>query len=389
MAKKKRMIFFPAAALILLVLIFSFWVLCNSTEKEKTEYRQFHELLKQGKIESVTISGEHEISFTQKGDSKEYVTDNPGTDSFCEELLLLGVELHYENSAIDVFYLIMEFVTGVLCIGVIIFLILKFLNPFEFRPVRPDKKGWEMVVGMEDIKEEMLQLIDVMKHLKEYEKNGIRQPRGVLLEGPPGNGKTLFAKALAKEADINFIAARATDFESMFMSIGPAKVKKLFKSAKRHQPCIVFIDEFDGIGTRRSYSGGGIETENTRIVTALLNELDGFKKKERILVIAATNNRSALDKALVRPGRFDKHFRINLPNFKERVALIKMYGYSREKASFMPITEDVTPEELAKLMQGFSCAEIESALNEAALAAKREKGDVISREILEKYCCYK
>lgn len=385
MAEKKRVLFFLAAAVILLVLIFCFWILGYPSEKEKIEYRQFHELLNQGKIETVTISGGREITFTQKGDKKSYKTDNPGKDSFNEELLLLGVELYYENTFSDIVYGIIELITAALCIAIIVFAFVKFVNPMEFRPVRPVSGGWEMVVGMEDVKEEMLQLIDVMKHLKEYEKSGIRQPRGVMLEGPPGNGKTLFAKALAKEADINFIAARATDFESMFMSIGPAKVKKLFKSARRHQPCIIFIDEFDGIGTKRSYSGGGIETENTRIVTALLNEMDGFKKKERILVIAATNNRSALDRALVRPGRFDKHFRINPPNYKERIELIKMYGFNKERESFMPIESGVSVEELSKLTDGFSCAEIESAFNEAALAARREKKDVITRGILERY----
>lgn len=386
MAEKKGVFFFLVAAVILLVLIFSFWILGHPSEKEKVEYRQFHELLNQGKIETVTISGEYNINFTQKGDKKCYTTDNPGNDMFREKLLLSGVELYYESSASEILYWAVEFIMAALCIGVILFAVIKFANPLQFRPVRPVAGGWEMVVGMENIKEEMLQLTDVMKHPKEYEKNGIRQPRGVLLEGPPGNGKTLFAKALAKETDIKFIAARATDFESMFMSIGPAKVKKLFKSAKRHQPCIIFIDEFDGIGTKRSYSGGGIETENTRIVTALLNEMDGFKKKERILVIAATNNRSALDRALIRPGRFDKHFRINPPNHEERIALIRMYGFNKERASFMPVEDGVSVEELAKWMDGFSCAEIESAFNEAALAAKREKKDVITRGILEKYC---
>lgn len=386
MSEKKGVLFFLAAAVILLVLIFSFWILGHPSEKEKVEYRQFHELLNQGKIDTVTISGEYKIYFTQKGDKNSYTTDNPGNDSFKEELLLLGVELYYEDTFSDIVYGIIEFITAALCIAIIVFAFVKFVNPLEFKPVRPSGGGWETVVGMERVKEEMLQLTDVMKHPKDYEKNGIRQPRGVLLEGPPGNGKTLFAKALARETDINFIAARATDFESMFMSIGPAKVKKLFKTARRHQPCIIFIDEFDGIGTKRSYSGGGIETENTRIVTALLNEMDGFKKKERILVIAATNNMAALDRALIRPGRFDKHFRIEPPNHEERTALIRMYGFNKKRAFFMPVEDGISEEELAGWMTGFSCAEIESAFNEAALAAKREKKDVITREILERYC---
>lgn len=386
MAKKKRKLFFLAAAVILLVLFGSIWILFHSSEKEKAEYRQFHELLQQGKIESVTISGQ-QLIFTKKGDKQEYVTDNPDKDSFREELLLAGVKVADEAGAGDIFYNVLETLVSILCIAVIVYAALKVIHPLEFKPVRRRKDmGWNRVVGMEEIKNEMLQLVDVMKNDKKYEKAGIRQPRGVLLEGPPGNGKTLFAKALANEADVNFIPARATDFESMFMSIGPAKVKKLFRCAKRHQPCIIFIDEFDGIGTKRSYSGGGIETENTRIVTALLNEMDGFKEKERILVIAATNNRRALDGALIRPGRFDKHFRIDPPDFKDRVGLIKMYAKNNEKESSMPLDGAVSIELLAKQMEGWSCAKIESVLNEAALMAARQEKSCITREILEKYC---
>lgn len=389
MAEKKRMYFFLAAAAILLVLTFFIWILGHPSEKEKIEYRQFHELLSQGKIEKVIISGEQQIAFTKKEEEKEYITDNPRKDSFREELLLLGVEVEDGTDAFGIFDRILEVIVTFLCIGVIVFAASRFIHPFEFRPIRPKDKGWEMVVGMEELKIEMLQLADVMKHGREYGKSGIRQPRGVLLEGPPGNGKTLFARALAKESNVNFIPARATDFESMFMSVGPAKIKKLFRTAKRHQPCIIFIDEFDGIGTKRSYTGGGVETENTRMVTALLNEMDGFKKKEKILVIAATNNRKALDGALIRPGRFDKHFRINPPDFEDRKALIRMYGFNKEKMGAIPIDKDVSAEELARWMQGWSCAGIESALNEAALAAMREKKDVITRELLEKYCLNK
>ena len=135
-------------------------------------------------------------------------------------------------------------------------------------------KTFNDVVGMDNLKRDMEQIIQIMQHPAEYAKKGIRMPKGILLEGAPGNGKTLFAKALAGEAKVNFIPAKATDFESMLMAIGPMKVKLLFKKARRRAPCIVFIDEFDGIGTRRNYSGSGIETENTRIVTALLNDLD-------------------------------------------------------------------------------------------------------------------
>ena len=173
-------------------------------------------------------------------------------------------------------------------------------------------------------------------------------PKGILLEGEPGNGKTLFARALSGEAKISFIPAKATDFESMFMAIGPMKVKLLFRKARRKAPCIVFIDEFDGIGTVRNYSGSAIETENTRIVTALLNELDGFEPTDGVLVVAATNSVQALDPALIRPGRFDAKFTVPYPDFHAREQLVQMY--CKGKAH----TQDCTESVLAKMFDGYS-----------------------------------
>lgn len=199
-------------------------------------------------------------------------------------------------------------------------------------------------------------------------------PKGILLEGKPGNGKTLFAKALAGEAKVNFIPAKATDFESMFMAIGPMKVKILFKKARTKAPCIVFIDEFDGIGTRRNYSGSAIETENTRIVTALLNELDGFQANQGILVLAATNSISALDEALIRPGRFDAKVTVPFPDENSRKELIKMYSVNKD------LDTECSVEKLAVLFNGFSCAKIESVLNRAALLSKQSQKAKISLE---------
>ena len=164
---------------------------------------------------------------------------------------------------------------------------------------------------------------------------------------------------------MNFIPAKATDFESMFMAIGPLKVKLLFAKARRRAPCIVFIDEFDGIGTRRNYSGSAIETENTRIVTALLNELDGFEPTKGVLVVAATNSVQALDPALIRPGRFDARFKVPYPDESARVSLVQKYTQAKKRAA------SCSDQKLAQLFEGFSCAKIESVLNKAALLASQ------------------
>lgn len=211
----------------------------------------------------------------------------------------------------------------------------------------------------------MEQIMKIMKNPVEYAKKGIRMPKGILLVGDPGNGKTLFAKALAGEAKVNFIPAKATDFESMFIAIGPLKVKMLFAKARRCAPCIVFIDEFDGIGTIRNYSGSALETENTRIVTALLNELDGFEATNGVLVIAATNSIKALDPALIRPGRFDAKLTVPYPDSKMREELVQMYTRGKNPDG------ECTPSVLAKMFDGFSCAKIESTLNRAALLANQ------------------
>lgn len=223
---------------------------------------------------------------------------------------------------------------------------------------------------MDNLKRDMLKIIEIMKNPAEYSQKGIRMPRGILLEGAPGNGKTLFARALAGEAKVNFIPAKATDFESMFMAIGPMKVKLLFSKARKKAPCIVFIDEFDGIGTKRNYSGSAIETENTRIVTALLNELDGFTPNEGILVLAATNSRQALDEALIRPGRFDAKYIVPYPDYAARVKLIQLYSIKKKAAP------SCSPETLAKKFERFSCAQIESVINKAAIIAGYSGRDV-------------
>ena len=207
-----------------------------------------------------------------------------------EYLLRNGVEVTVIKDSGEIFSLIFDILFYLIFFGVIIVAFRKFISPNTFKVVHKTGVCFDDVVGMDRLKQDMKQIMQIMENPVEYAKKGIRMPKGILLEGEPGNGKTLFAKALAGEAKINFIPAKATDFESMFMAIGPMKVKLLFKKARHRAPCIVFIDEFDGIGTIRNYSGSAIETENTRIVTALLNELDGFERGEYVFIAKCQNN---------------------------------------------------------------------------------------------------
>lgn len=325
-------------------------------------YSHFYDLVQNKKVLSAKIS-EDEIYF--KTEEKEFRTQNPDSPTLKEFLLRNGVAVQTEKSAAALVSLALDILFYAIFFAVIIGVFRKFISPNTFKVVKKTGVKFSDVVGMEDLKRDMAQVMQIMKNPREWEKKGVRLPKGILLEGEPGNGKTLFAKALAGEASVNFIPAKATDFESMFMAIGPLKVKLLFAKARRRAPCIVFIDEFDGIGTRRNYSGSAIETENTRIVTALLNELDGFEPTKGVLVVAATNSVQALDSALIRPGRFDARFKVPYPDESARVQLVQKYTKAKNRAA------SCSDQKLAQLFEGFSCAKIESVLNKAALLASQ------------------
>ncbi len=345
---------------------------CLSENSSKISYSDFNRYVEEGSVVSVSFS-EDKISFSDKEGNK-YITQNPGSPDLAERLLLSGVEVKQEKNWEDIISLIFDVIFYGIFIGIFVVVFRKFISPNTFKVVRHTKVHFSDIAGMDDLKRHMIQIAEYMKNPKAAAQKGIRLPKGILLEGDPGNGKTLFARALAEEAGVNFIPAKATDFESMFMAIGPMKVKLLFKKARRNAPCIVFIDEFDGIGTRRNYSGSAIETENTRIVTAMLNELDGFEPHSGVLVLAATNSREALDEALIRPGRFDAKYTVPYPDDKTRLAIIRMYS---EGKSF---SDSCRPETLSGKFNGFSAAKIESVLNRAAMIASQKNASQINME---------
>ena len=355
-----------AIIIILLVLAIGGYFTWTHFAEKKTyvSYRNFYELVAAGQIDSAVIK-EGEIDFSSQG--KEFKTDNPDSPLLHEYLLQNEVSVTVEKDGAEIFNLIFDLIFYVFFFGIIIVVFRKFISPNTFKVVHKTGVKFDDVVGMENLKRDMSQVMKIMQNPAAYAAKGIRMPKGILLEGEPGNGKTLFAKALAGEAKVNFIPAKATDFESMFMAIGPMKVKLLFRKARRRAPCIVFIDEFDGIGTVRNYSGSAIETENTRIVTALLNELDGFEPTNGVLVLAATNSIQALDPALIRPGRFDARFKVPYPDYEARVKLAQMYTAGKNPSA------ECNPQIIAKMTDGYSCAKIESVLNRAALLAGQKE----------------
>ena len=362
--KINRKIFIVLIAAALCLAAYFAWDFFNNQE-EKISYVDFLQCVDTGDVSSVKFEGDT-IHFTVKASAKNFKTQNPNSPLLQEDLMKRGISVEVVKDEAEIISLVFDVIFYLFFFGIIFIAFRKFISPNTFKVVHKTGVKFDDVVGMDKLKRDMMQVMEIMKKPAEYAKKGIRMPKGILLEGEPGNGKTLFAKALAGEAKINFIPAKATDFESMFMAIGPLKVKLLFKKARRRAPCIVFIDEFDGIGTIRNYSGSAIETENTRIVTALLNELDGFEASNGVLVIAATNSIKALDPALIRPGRFDAKLTVPYPDETARRQLVEMYTRGKKPAA------ECSAEALARLFNGYSCAKIESVLNGAALLAGQE-----------------
>ena len=359
-------------ALILIIFLINALALINNNNLIYMNYKDFYEQLENGNIETAVIK-DNKVEFKEKDDDTLYFTENPNYDNFKENLLLNGVQVEVDSSkesinfAFDILFYLFFF-------GIIIFAIAKLvkLNRNTFKVVRHTKIKFENIAGMEDLKKEMMKAVEILKNPDKFKQKGIRQTKGIILEGNPGNGKTLFAKALAEEADVSFIATKGADFQSAMMSMGARKIKMLFKKARRHKPCIIFIDEFDGIGERRNYAGTGVDKENNRIITAMLNEMDGFESEDGILVIAATNSYLSLDPALIRPGRFDLKYNIPNPDFDTRLKLIDLYTTKKV------LEQNIDKQKLANAFENFSCSAIETILNEASMLAILENHEEIS-----------
>lgn len=221
------------------------------------------------------------------------------------------------------------------------------------------------VAGHEEAKRELIEVVDFLKHPQKYQQIGAEIPKGVLLVGPPGTGKTLLARAIAGEADCPFYSVSASEFMEMFVGVGASRVRTLFEDARKNAPAIIFIDEIDSIGRKRGAGIGGGHDEREQTLNQILSEMDGFDKQSSVIVLAATNRPDILDPALLRPGRFDRQVTIDLPNLKEREAIIRVH--SRNK----PIAPTVDLEEVAKSTPYFSGADLKNIVNEAALEAAR------------------
>lgn len=361
-------------AVLIFIIIIGIIIAVIFNNSEYMSFKDFYSEFEGGNISSVLITDDS-IEFTKIDEEQEYYTENPNYNDLEKELLLSGVNVE-TSSAESVMNLVFNLLLFAIIILFAAILIYKYLetNTKIFKIVKHTGVKFDDIAGMNNIKNDMKNMVDILKNPKKYKDQGIRQIKGIILEGPPGNGKTLFAKALAEEMNVNFIATKGADFQSPMMSMGAQKIKQLFKKAKSHKPCIIFIDEFDSIGEKRNYTGTGVDKENNRIVTAMLNEMDGFETGEGILVIGATNSAHSLDPALIRPGRFDFKYHIPNPNKETRLELIDLYTKNRK------ISKNIDKQKLAESFENLSCSSIETLLNEASIEAMLENSETISLE---------
>ena len=385
--------------LVLLVALVAGYFYLNNQVVSQSSYtqKQLEQALEDNRVVDATIQQNREVptgavivDTTDSGQKKVYVTD---VNQAIELLNKYNVDVTTQNVPGDNIFLttlLPVLLTGAL----VIFLIMmmnrqmsggggsnaKMMNfgKSRARMSSPDDKKvtFNNVAGLEEEKEDLVEVVDFLKSPQKYTKVGARIPKGVILVGPPGTGKTLLAKAVAGEAGVPFFSISGSDFVEMFVGVGASRVRDLFEEGKKHAPCIIFIDEIDAVARQRGTGMGGGHDEREQTLNQLLVEMDGFGVNEGIIVMAATNRVDILDPAILRPGRFDRQVAVGRPDVKGREEILRVHAKDK------PLGEDVDLRQIAKTTAGFTGADLENLLNEAAIeAARQERGFILQADI--------
>ncbi|OGF25271.1 cell division protein FtsH [Candidatus Falkowbacteria bacterium RIFOXYB2_FULL_47_14] len=366
---------------------------------ERVGLEKFISQINAGEVESVSVEGDN-MKITLKDGAVEEVKKEAGdtlsgllSNFGVDQSKLTGVKIEIRQNEGLSFWLgaILPFLLPFLLIGVFIYFMMRSVQGAnsrammfgqsqakEFSKDTKDRITFKDVAGVKEAKEELLEVVEFLRHPKKFQELGARIPRGVLLLGSPGTGKTLLSRAVAGEANVPFFHISGSEFVEMFVGVGASRVRDLFKKAKKNTPCIVFIDEIDAVGRKRGSGLGGSHDEREQTLNQILVEMDGFDPNTNIIVMAATNRPDVLDPALLRPGRFDRQVVLDNPDIADREAILKIHA--RKK----PLSKEVSLRQVAERTPGFSGADLANLLNEAAiLSARRNKKIIQMDELFE------
>ena len=360
----------------------------KNADENKLAYTDLVKEIEAGNVEKIELTvGSTDLKVKMKDSDEEKKAIVPSVQVFMElmqEKAVQGTEIKLETRTPSVLSQIPSYIFSLLPTLIMLAL---FIMIFKMQGLgekgqvyddteRRTKISFDDIAGLDEEKEELKEIVEFLKKPKKFTEMGAKIPKGVLLYGKPGTGKTLIAKAIAGEADVPFISMSGSEFIEMFAGLGASRVRKLFEKARKLSPCIVFIDEIDAIGSRRS-SNSGAETENNQTLNQLLVEMDGFSSEETVIILAATNRPEMLDSALLRPGRFDRQITIPAPDLKGREEILKIH--SRDKK----LADDVSLENIAEDTAGFTGAELANILNEAAIIATKKEHEAITNDDLD------
>lgn len=389
--KEKLILSLSILAVLILILVgmMIFYITRNQNSDDKTlAYTDLIKEMSYGNIEKIEMTvGSTSVKVKIKNNDTEKKAIVPNTQAFIElvqQKVAEGNEIELVQKPKSI---LTQIPTTLFSLLPTIIMVALFIMIFKMQGLgekgqvyeeteRKTKIKFKDVAGLDEEKEELVEIVDFLKRPEKFTKMGAKIPKGVLLYGKPGTGKTLIAKAIAGEANVPFISMSGSEFIEMFAGLGASRVRKLFEKARKLSPCIVFIDEIDAIGARRT-SNSGAETENNQTLNQLLVEMDGFSSEETIIVLAATNRPEMLDKALLRPGRFDRQITIPVPDLKGRLEILKIHSEDKR------LSDNVNLESIAEDTAGFTGAELANILNEAAIIATINKHEEIENSDIE------